>query len=404
MAINKKNVTTAAYLDNAVKRDGSQTIYLRMTIDRKMRTFHSGISIPAKYWNKDKQLIKLNVKGLANARELADNLKSQKETLEKAILHIQAKGETVTFEAVKRILENENGKSFVGYCKWRMDKETGIRKASTIVKYRTYIRRIEKFDAEVDLLGITPRWLEGFHNSMLALGFAKNTIWAQFSYIKKIMAYATKHGDIPKNPFILFENPKGEKVEKTYLEKEELMRLLKLFQNGDLKRENLPEGHKYKKRDRDWLHEALQVFLASCFTGLRYSDISALTHANFSKESINVVMEKTQGQIKIPISEPLRTILNLKDRDKPLFLNRMIDNVKINRVLREIGELAKLDKHITFHSSRHTFAIIGLEVGIPIDVVSNLLGHTKITTTQIYARVVDQRKKKEMQKMDVFMQ
>jgi site-specific recombinase XerD len=66
-------------------------------------------------------------------------------------------------------------------------------------------------------------------------------------------------------------------------------------------------------------------------------------------------------------------------------------------------EIAGIDKHITFHSGRHTFAIMALEVGIPIEVVSNILGHSNLGITQIYARVVDQQKTREMAKMDAFM-
>ena len=66
-------------------------------------------------------------------------------------------------------------------------------------------------------------------------------------------------------------------------------------------------------------------------------------------------------------------------------------------------EIARIGKHITFHSGRHTFAIMALEVGSPVEVVSHILGHSNLSITQVYARVVDSQKTREMSKMDVFM-
>jgi integrase/recombinase XerC len=79
---------------------------------------------------------------------------------------------------------------------------------------------------------------------------------------------------------------------------------------------------------------------------------------------------------------------------------RVLSNQKTNEHLKEIIKIAEIEKNITFHSARHTLATIGLEKGIPIEVISKILGHTEIKMTQIYAKVNDSLKYQEMQKLD----
>ncbi len=79
---------------------------------------------------------------------------------------------------------------------------------------------------------------------------------------------------------------------------------------------------------------------------------------------------------------------------------RVLSNQKTNEYLKEIIKIAGIDKVITFHSARHTLATRGLEMGIPIEVVSKILGHTEIKMTQIYAKVNDGLKYQEMMKID----
>jgi site-specific recombinase XerD len=100
---------------------------------------------------------------------------------------------------------------------------------------------------------------------------------------------------------------------------------------------------------------------------------------------------------------PLRSILNLDEGAKSVFDGRVYSNIHTNNHLATMMEVAKINKHITFHCARHTFAIMALEVGMPIEVVSHVLGHSNLSITQVYARVVDIQKTREMAKMDAFM-
>jgi len=146
-------------------------------------------------------------------------------------------------------------------------------------------------------------------------------------------------------------------------------------------------------------HEVLRYFLFACYTGLRYSDIKNLTASSFKHNQLQITMHKTNHIVNIPLSKKALSILptlSINPSSEPIF--RVYCNKVTNRLLKEIARKAKITKKLTFHVSRHTFATVSIHLGIPIEVISKLLGHTNLKTTQVYAKIVDQVKEREMEK------
>jgi integrase len=151
--------------------------------------------------------------------------------------------------------------------------------------------------------------------------------------------------------------------------------------------------------------ELKRAFLFSCYCGLRLSDVSALTWKNIEtlngKYQIVIVQKKTKQPLYIPISKNQLEYLppkSDKSNDTPLF--NLPTPPTIERVLGEWATDAGITKHITFHVSRHTFATILLTEGADLYTTSKLLGHTDISTTQIYAKIVNKKKEEAMSLMD----
>jgi site-specific recombinase XerD len=116
---------------------------------------------------------------------------------------------------------------------------------------------------------------------------------------------------------------------------------------------------------------------------------------------IRTCREKTLIPVNVPLLPQALTILDkYKDNIRSLSDGRVfttVSNQKVNSYLKEIADLCNITKNITFHIARHTFATtITLSNGVPIETVSKILGHTKITTTQIYAKVVESKLKEDM--------
>ena len=145
--------------------------------------------------------------------------------------------------------------------------------------------------------------------------------------------------------------------------------------------------------------ELKQAFLFCCFCGLRISDVYAMTWGNLQKDGdstlLRIVVKKTNTPLIIPLSDSALKCLperkNAKDNDKVYNLFGLGGNY-YNRVLKEWVEKAGITKHVTFHVARHTFATLELTAGADLYTTSKLLGHANITTTQIYAKIVDKKK------------
>lgn len=191
---------------------------------------------------------------------------------------------------------------------------------------------------------------------------------------------AVRNGIIPANPMKQLDRrekyqPKAQ--EREYLTIEELRQLIKL-----------PCGNEQVKK----------AFVFSCFAGLRLSDVRTLTWRNVLKSPdgktlyVHVFMQKTQKPNNVPLSEEALACLNKKaDLDEPIFTLPTSD-ATINYHIKRWVKAAGIEKTISFHCSRHTFATLMLTLGADVYTTSKLLGHSNVTTTAIYAKIVDKKK------------
>ena len=148
------------------------------------------------------------------------------------------------------------------------------------------------------------------------------------------------------------------------------------------------------------------IFLFSCFTGLAYIDVKNLTKSHISfgidgEKWIFTHRQKTESASKIPILPVTQMIID-KYADNPLCLNEdkllpILSNQKMNAYLKEIAGVCEIEKELTFHIARHTFATtVTLTNGVPIESVSKMLGHKNLRTTQHYAKVLDRKVSDDM--------
>lgn len=152
--------------------------------------------------------------------------------------------------------------------------------------------------------------------------------------------------------------------------------------------------------------EVKQAFIFACFTGLRLSDIYRLAPMHIFKspdgksEYIDMEMQKTEKPVIIPLSEEAKRWLpQPKGKEIPFFDIPTTQTV-IGRALRKWAEAAGIDKHISFHCSRHTFGTLMLTLGADLFTTSKLMGHTSIKTTEIYAKIVDKKKEAAINLID----
>ena len=159
-----------------------------------------------------------------------------------------------------------------------------------------------------------------------------------------------------------------------------------------------------KDFDSKRLEQVRDVFIFSCFTGLAYIDVKQLTANNIctsfdGKQWIMTHRQKTDTPVNVPLLNIPLTILKKYEGKLPKGqLLPVLSNQKLNSYLKEIADLCGIQKNVTFHLARHTFATTTtLSKGVPIETVSKMLGHTNIRTTQIYARITNEKISRDMQ-------
>ena len=212
---------------------------------------------------------------------------------------------------------------------------------------------------------------------------AESTRKRLFAQFGALLGKAVRSGRLSENPVDRMDRadkPKAVPSARTYLTPDEIRRLYAC-----------PSG---PERVRN-------AFLFSCFCGLRWSDVKSLTWDDIRKEKDRFViakrMEKTQEWVITPLSQ--EAVSFLPPRTGNLVFN-LPTSTAANADLKRWAKAAGIRKKITFHTARHTFATLLLTLGADLYTTSKLLGHTNITTTQIYAEVVDEKKSRAVRLMD----
>ena len=320
-------------------------------------------------------IIKKNDPNKKNIKELAEKRRSQKE------LEI--------FANAHDLPNFYNGKEdFIKYyesnCKDRA--------------YKSSLARIKEFaknkliDGRLPFNKVDENFCEDYRNWLFTKEYKtdtlykNNTVWVTILKLKTVLNKAVKEKIIPFNP-AKYVKVKVEETEKVFLTFDELQKMYSI---------------EYKKT------ELYRAFLFSCFTGLRLSDIKALTYGQIREEKIYFRQKKTKAIEYLPMNESAIKILNLFrnnnieiDQEKNVFDFSGLYSHTIGDYLRRWAKLAEIDKHITFHTARHTFATLSLTYGVDLYTVSKMLGHKNINTTQVYAKIVNEKVNEAIKKLPI---
>lgn len=201
----------------------------------------------------------------------------------------------------------------------------------------------------------------------------KNTSINQYiTYFKTFFNWCIEKEYISISPFKHIKKLKNESTKREYLTIEEIRAFSKV----------------------DKFHNTKNAFLFSCFTGLRLNDVINLKWNNIRGKEIYKKIEKTGKYETIPINETAMKILNDCSKENDFIFKLPKQRRTIKYHLKAICKNAGIDKHITYHCSRHTFATILLSNGVDIYTTSKLLGHSSVSMTEIYSNLINENKVK----------
>ena len=316
----------------------------------------------------------------------------------------------VTPLAIKNLFlgKGDKGKSLWDLTTYHDNTQHDMMTAGTMAHYQTTYRYLNKFllnQLKVDNIFIKKidyKFITEFDAFLRAYQpvdhqkrLSHNVVMKHLARLKKILGLAKKIGWIEKHPFDNY-TISYTKVDRGHLSEEDISNI------------------RSKKLSNERLAFTRDLFVFSCYTGLSYIDVAELKPEHIVKGIdgglwIFTKRHKTDTTIHIPIlPEALEIIERYQEHPRALHKGLafpIISNQKLNSYLKEIGDICNINKNITFHLARHTFATtITLSNGVPIETVSKLLGHTKLSTTQIYARVLDHKIGNDMQDLKHKMQ
>ena len=319
-----------------------------------------------------------------NTRRLAEQIKAQR------ILDIQKDG-LVDWEKLKksRITLVSWLDDFVT-CEAQLSPSGVSSKRNAKVRVEEYLTSIGKPDMR--LADVDREFCRGFvaflrtcksHRGKETI--SDTTARLLMSRVAAAMNKAVVEGLIPNNPFKALESKEKPKItasRREFLTVEELKVLISTPCRCDIVK---------------------KAFLFSCFTGLRYSDMRSLlwseihTAADGETRYIEHRQVKTKKTVTIPLSEEARRWMPKRvDGIDRVFHELKVSTSTVEVILKEWMKDCKIDKHITYHCSRHTAATTLLTLGANLYVVSKLMGHSSIQMTEVYAKIVDQKKVETM--------
>ena len=380
---------------NYVNKEGKSAIMIRICLDGgRIPVGTTGICIEPEKWDSKRQQVRGRTTEVVHINKKLEGIRSELEAISEKL----EKENKLTLERVKSVyqgIDEDNStisKLFDTYIN-NVKEQVGVSLSKTsLSKYelckKRFMQMLEKKHhcKDIFLSELNPIVVQDFKNFlMVEVNMCNNTAVKTMKTFRTVILYAIKLGVLHKDPF-LGVRFHMEKVDRGYLTEEEIKTIME------------------KQFDLERLERTRDLFIFSCFTGLAYIDVKALMPENIvtlnGVEWISSKRVKTGTKISVVLFEGAKLIIE-KYKNYPRKKGHVFpiySNQKTNDYLKEIATACGIDKDISFHMARHTFATLTLSKGVPIESVSRMLGHKNIKTTQIYAKITNKKIEEDMAK------
>lgn len=397
----KEKITLHFYAKSTkANSKGLLPIYVRLTIDGKRFEYSTKKFIEVSKWSPELSKMKGSSEEARSINSLLDFTRNRINEIHfellkesKSVVIDDFKNKLLGIKKRERMLitifEEHNRK---------MKELVGLEYAAgTLERYETSLRHTQSFlswkynVSDISIEKIDHAFITDYEFYLRSeRKCANNTAVKYIKNFHKIINQCLANGWLDKDPFVNYKS-KVKEVVREYLTDQEIETIIK------------------KKFVAVRLELVRDIFIFSCFTGLAYVDVKQLTreHINWGIDGDKWIFknrQKTDTTSKIPLLPRAQQIID-KYADYPVCKNEnsllpVLSNQKMNAYLKEIADVCGINKELTFHIARHTFATtVTLSNGVPLETVSKMLGHTNLKTTQHYAKILDKKISEDMQKL-----
>lgn len=385
-------------------QNGEAAIYLRIKVGNTESELSIMKSIRPENWCPEK---KGAIGKSKEALEVNNYIEHIRRVLNTYINELRDEGEEITASTLKRKLsgQKEDEKKILSVfeehnntVKLLVGKDYS---PVTLQRYQTCLSHIKGYINsryqlnDLNINRVDADFIRGLELYLkTTCGCSHNTTMKYIKNFKKIVKLCLGNGWLKRDPFINIRL-KVHKVERQFLTESELNSIMN------------------KELHCDRLRLVADVFIFGCFTGYAYTDLKHLNPSNLVTDEqgrlwIHAHRQKTKIVSHVPVLPPVKRILDKYKNHKYCIKNNVLlpvlTNQKLNGYLKEIADLCGIKKNLTTHIARHTFATtVTLNNDVPIESVSKMLGHSTITMTQNYAKMLDKKVGNDMMRvMDKF--
>ena len=373
------------YVNGSKEKNGIVPIMGRVTINGSVAQFSCKLTIAKTMWDAKGNRAKGKSKEARDINLALDNIKAQiikhyqrisdREAFVTAEMVRNAyQGIGTEYETLLRAFDKENE----AFAK-RVGKDRSLstyQKYLTVRKYLAEFIKINYKRTDIAMNELTEDFIRDYCLYLRnEIGLAQSSVWIYSIPLKHIVTTAHYNGKIARNPFAQYKVGPDHK-ERSFLTEDELQALTTIELNN-------PD-----------LELARDLFVFGCWTGISFIDIKNLTTENITMLGGSPWIVSKRQKTGVPFQIKLMDIpMQIIKRYEPYRISNNLFNIgshdTINKRIKEVAKLCGIEKRTSFHLSRHTFAVLALNYGMPIESVSKILGHTNITTTQIYAKVTN---------------
>ena len=371
-------MNTSFKLRTDLLKNGKNPIYIHITGNSKREFINTGLYVFSKDWNPDKQRAKPKDKEHSDLNLILDKCESK---LHEIRVSYRLTGLVPTPDVVKReYLNNLSRVNFIAFSLESIKMESTI-SPERLNGLRSIINKVAEYNDFIRFHEMDVNWFKNYRLWLKKVKKNKDvTISTNIKGIKKFLRLAQKSGiQLPINLDEI--KPGSTKGNRNYLSEDEIKKTVQLYYSDELTPKN---------------KLILGYFLFGCMTGLRISNIQRLNRIDFQNGQFSVVMVKGNKDKLLSLNETAQRII---EHHEDLFVTKFSDqelNRKIKTILQSIG----ITKKISFHCARHTFATLFLKSSGRVELLQQLLGHSSIKQTMIYAHIVQEDANREIFVLD----
>lgn len=351
-------------------------VQLEVLSERKRKWISTGVTLYADQWDSRRMVI-----NHPDMIGLNKKLLEQRKKIQTWIETLEKNSEEFEFDKLSRFLNaRQDSRNFIEYVEHRIEERKDIRE-STRRTHRKLVGSLKRFNQIVYFTDLTKRNVMEYDRWLHNHQYVQSTIHSYHKFLKIYINDAIRSEIIGLNPYDGIKIDCGKRGIRRYLTAEEVKKI-----------ETAEINNNRAEKARD-------LFLFQCYTGFAYAELAKFDFTKVVERNgkfiVHDTRQKTDESFYIVLLSPAVNILKKYNFKLPI-----ISIQQYNVQLKALATLARLEKSLTSHMARHTFAVMVLNHGVRIETVAKMLGHSNIKTTQLYAQILNTEVEKEFERLE----